>query len=446
MAINLKILTQTIPRLFELCNTIREAASHGAEEPASLPNMKENIAAGIRAVEAAAEQLCPEEAPVPVELDSLSALDGGQLVQFVEDWFVRGMGPCLAVQFQKNLREERQFSQENAQFLAHWILNQIPVSPTDKRCMLLDLGQRCSTWAPEFSWELMSQVLDAMPPEEQKKIFPHWAGEPYRPGLHPQTELKHCPICSGTGEPYLTALSGRMGNFDTLFLPVKMWMRCEQCGNLYTRYFPTEFLKLGAKPKVLQPTPDHMVTREVRAASLRVWSDILNKIRSYTDGRTLLEVGVGQGHLIAVAQEMGYDVSAVELIEAEAQETADLLGLPVICGDFLHLEEDRKVDIITMGDVIEHLQRPMDGLRKAYALLRDGGVLWLSTPNFESSFTKMMKAFDPMWMEPYHISYFSRKGLMPLLEQVGFELLEYSVSNRYNGSMELLLRKKSLPD
>lgn len=139
---------------------------------------------------------------------------------------------------------------------------------------------------------------------------------------------------------------------------------------------------------------------------------------------------------------MGYDVTAVELLEQEAQTTADLLQLPVICGDFLHLEEDRQVDIITMGDVLEHLQRPAEGLKKAAALLKDGGVLWLSTPNFESSFTRMMKTFDPMWCEPYHITYFSRAGLLPLLEQAGFELLEYSVSNRYNGSMELLLRKK----
>lgn len=131
----------------------------------------------------------------------------------------------------------------------------------------------------------------------------------------------------------------------------------------------------------------------------------------------------------------------MELVEADAQETADLLDLPVICGDFLHLEEDHQVDVITMGDVLEHLQRPMEGLKKAHALLKDNGILWLSTPNFESSFSKMFKAFDPMWCEPYHISYFSRKGLMALLEQAGFELLEYTVSNRYNGSMELLLRK-----
>lgn len=187
-----------------------------------------------------------------------------------------------------------------------------------------------------------------------------------------------------------------------------------------------------------------MVIRQVQKDALHIWCNILNKIRAYTNGMDLLEVGVGQGHLIAVAQEMGYHVTAVELIESDAQETADLLGIPVICGDFLHLDEQEKVDIITMGDVIEHLQYPVEGLKKAHAMLKENGILWLSTPNFESSFTRLMKAFDPMLCEPYHITYFSYKGLMSILKKVGFELLEYAVSNRYNGSMELLLRKVRL--
>lgn len=442
MMTSVKILTQTIPQLFQLCDTIREAAAHGAEEAASIPAMKEDIAAGIRAVEAAARQLCPDDPPASADLGKLAALEGEELTEFVNGWFAGTMGPYLVNQFQRILNGENQFSQEDAQTIGHWILNQLPVKPAVKREKLLDLGMRCAAWAPEFSWSLMSQVLDTMPPEEQKKLFPYWSGGPYCPGLHPQTELKACPICGEEGVPYHAALSGRMNNFDTLFLPAKLWMRCQNCGNLYTRYFPTEFLQLGAEPKALYPTPCHMVTREVQASSLRIWADILNKIRRYNEGTSLLEVGVGQGHLIAVAQEMGYDVTAVELIESEAQETADLLGLPVLCGDFLHMNQERQVAVITMGDVIEHLQRPMDGLKKAWELLEEGGILWLSTPNFESSFSRMMKAFDPMWCEPYHITYFSREGLLRLLDQVGFELLEYTVSNRYNGSMELLLRKR----
>lgn len=47
-----------------------------------------------------------------------------------------------------------------------------------------------------------------------------------------------------------------------------------------------------------------------------------------------------------------------------------------------------------------------------------------------------------MWMEPHHISYFSRNGLERLADSCGFTLETYMVSRRYNGSMELIFRKK----
>lgn len=67
MQSNKEKLLRTIPGLFALCGTIREAAA-GA--------MKEDIAAGVRAVEAAAHPLCPEDAPAPAALDELAGLEG----------------------------------------------------------------------------------------------------------------------------------------------------------------------------------------------------------------------------------------------------------------------------------------------------------------------------------------------------------------------------------
>lgn len=44
-------------------------------------------------------------------------------------------------------------------------------------------------------------------------------------------------------------------------------------------------------------------------------------------------------------------------------------------------------------------------------------------------------------MEPYHITYFNFEGLRALAQTCGFAVREYQVSNRYNGSMELILTK-----
>ena len=133
----------------------------------------------------------------------------------------------------------------------------------------------------------------------------------------------------------------------------------------------------------------------------------------------------------------------MEIVPEAAQEVADILNIPIWSGDFLRYTPNKTYSIIIMGDVLEHVTDPEQALRNAYALLEDQGVLWLSTPNFESSFSRMLKFNDPMWLEPYHITYFSRRGLEQLLAKCGFAVAEYSVSRRYNGSMELILQKQT---
>lgn len=259
-----------------------------------------------------------------------------------------------------------------------------------------------------------------------------------------QREFNKCPVCGGTGKPYHCSFSYRMSDFEYPFEPFKLWIQCETCHNLYTYKFPQSFLELSERHKEITPSDnaENAVSNIANVHSLAIWSDILNKLRRYTDKKALLEVGIGNGELLSVALEMGYTTEAVEIVEQSAQRVSDILGIPIWNGDFLSFSPDKTYPIIIMGDVIEHVTDPEAALRNVFRLLDDNGVLWLSTPNFEGSFTRLRKFTDPMWLEPYHITYFNRSGLETLLKKCGFEVKEYSVSNRYNGSMELIITKK----
>ena len=94
-----------------------------------------------------------------------------------------------------------------------------------------------------------------------------------------------------------------------------------------------------------------------------------------------------------------------------------------------------------MGDVIEHITNPGAALDKACNLLTDEGVLWLSTPNFESAYSRTHKFDDVMWKVSNHLTYFSYRNFQKLAKQHGLQIQEYHVSKRYNGSMELILKK-----
>ncbi len=256
-----------------------------------------------------------------------------------------------------------------------------------------------------------------------------------------QVEITHCPVCGAKGEPYFTVLSYKLAGYSKKSLPFKLWMHCGDCENLYSRFMAKFLLDMSEESELIHPHtgPEHR--RHPNTALFHLWCNILNKIIKINGANDILEVGTGNGSFLAIALEMGLSVEAVELDRQSAQDTANLLGIDIMSVDFLKFEPKKQYDAIFMGDVIEHMTAPKVALKKVHDMLKDDGVLWLSTPNYESAFSRFTKFEDPMWCEFSHITYFSYKTLSKLLNDEGFEVLEYTVSNRYNGSMELIIQK-----
>ncbi len=307
--------------------------------------------------------------------------------------------------------------------------------------LIFDACAKASLSAPLEAFQHTMRLFEEQPGILSEENMPH-PGYVYRPSE--QRVFEKCPICGGAGTPYYRALSYSMSDFSYSDLPVKLWMKCGECGDLYTWKFPEGYLTREIRSEMIEPDPEHYLTAlgQTSGGSLAAWCAVLNRLNKYTNGANLLEVGIGSGELLSVALEMGYCVEAVEISLEVAKKVSDILNMPIWVGDFLNYTSEKTYSIITMGDVLEHIAEPARALSIAHRLLADDGVLWLSTPNYESSFSKMRKFADPMWMEPHHISYFSYRGLKALARRCGFTIREYNVSNRYNGSMELVLTKQ----
>ena len=259
----------------------------------------------------------------------------------------------------------------------------------------------------------------------------------YDPSLICDEIYKECPICGGNDSEYFYCANQANLNRNG-FSPAKLWMKCKSCGNLYAYNFP---MQKNGEINGHYTRKNSNGLLEPRNL-LTIYSNIFNHVREINNGRRYLEVGIGCGEMLAVAMEMGYDVSAVEICKEDCENVSGALGVDIKWCDFLKYETPDKYDVIIMGDVLEHVGKPIDALKKAYDMLDGGGVLWLSTPNFESAFSRMRKFADPMWNQANHFTYFSYNGLKPFLDELGFEVKRYDVSNRYNGSMELFLQKK----
>jgi len=418
----------------QICVTIGESLCYLSEHPDNA-QAAADINAGMQAIEPHVDAGIMRR--LQAMLSHAAAAGPEQMNKEVRDFLdALSLIPALSAELDSVKYIDRETAEQLYQYL-----DAIPRSTAGAQELLFKVCLKSSVSAPMEAFQHALGLFEGNPAILSGKNQAH-PGYVYQPSE--QETFDKCPVCGKEGVPYYCALSYRMVNFSNPHLPVKLWMRCGGCGNLYSWKFPKGHLVQPTRCELLPPNPDNYLTsiRPVAAASLAIWSGILNKLRTYTEKDTLLEVGIGHGELLAVALEMGYDVEAVEIERGPAQETADTLKLPIWLGNFLDFAPGKTYSVITMGDVIEHVADPPAALKNAYRLLDDDGVLWLSTPNYESSFSQMLKFDDPMWCEPYHISYFSRAGFCALAERCGFIVREYCVSQRYNGSMEMILTKR----
>lgn len=188
--------------------------------------------------------------------------------------------------------------------------------------------------------------------------------------------------------------------------PTSAWLEALYRGDYY-------------KPWKLEERPD-----EVRRLKLATFSGWLERIEKKLGRRgRLLDLGCASGFMLEAAQERGWEVYGVEL--SHAAETAQKrFGSAVTQG---RLEDarfpDGHFDAVTMFDFIEHLENAKQILAEVRRVLRDDGVLALSTPNVDSATCTLMGKRWPHYKEE-HLVYFSTESLAQSLSQAGYSILE----------------------
>jgi SAM-dependent methyltransferase len=87
-------------------------------------------------------------------------------------------------------------------------------------------------------------------------------------------------------------------------------------------------------------------------------------------------------------------------------------------------------DVVLAGDVIEHLPRPKESLREILRVLRPGGELLLSVPNFGHWYPRSrvllgLFGYDRRGiLDDTHLRFFTRSSLRRLVRNAGFDVVE----------------------
>ncbi|MBI3521435.1 MAG: class I SAM-dependent methyltransferase [Bacteroidetes bacterium] len=146
-----------------------------------------------------------------------------------------------------------------------------------------------------------------------------------------------------------------------------------------------------------------------------------NLIKKYKPSGSLFDLGAGWGHFMLTGQMLGYDVYGIEISEQPYLYSKNDLKLPVDHIDFFDMKEDKKFDIVTMWDVLEHIDKADDVIAKCARVTSKDGYIVIQVPQIDSYFAKKHKDQWKM-MGLDHVNYFGKKTITQLLAKHGYRV------------------------
>lgn len=144
----------------------------------------------------------------------------------------------------------------------------------------------------------------------------------------------------------------------------------------------------------------------------------------------VLEVGCSAGYFGESLKKLGHRVVGVEPDAVSAEKASDVLD-EVYCGfveNFFDANPGRAFDVISFGDVLEHLVDPLSVLKAAKKFLKPNGRLIVSVPNVAHASIRAM-LLGGKWtysdlgiLDRTHLRFFTKADLIALLADAGFDI------------------------
>jgi 2-polyprenyl-3-methyl-5-hydroxy-6-metoxy-1,4-benzoquinol methylase len=199
-------------------------------------------------------------------------------------------------------------------------------------------------------------------------------------------------------------------NYQKAFL-----CRCENCGFVFSKRIPTLEEIYNHYNNYSYGKNDY-----ISPITLKRYEELLLKFEKFRKTNKILDVGCGNGHFLSVAKKRGWDVYGTEFPE-DAIEVCRNKGIQMFAGELNIDDFDLGTfDIVISIEVLEHINNPKEELGKFYKILRKGGLVYITTPNFNSLIRYRLKQKYTVINYPGHLSYYTPKTLKKAFQLSGF--------------------------
>lgn len=190
-------------------------------------------------------------------------------------------------------------------------------------------------------------------------------------------------------------------------------VKCSKCGFVFSKNIP-EILELK------KHYTNYNRPEELSPITIKRYNELLDSFEPHRKTNKLLDHGCSNGQFLACAKKRGWDVYGTEYAEecivACAQQEIKVYPSDNLPSDFF----SNQFDVITSFEVIEHINNPNDQLKLIIKVLRQGGVFYFTTPNFNSLSRYLLKEKWNVISYPEHLSYYTTATIHSLLIKYGF--------------------------
>jgi SAM-dependent methyltransferase len=175
-------------------------------------------------------------------------------------------------------------------------------------------------------------------------------------------------------------------------------------------YFQGPYLSTIEEQGVLKPGIDYL------------YSQIVLNLNAYLNPGRLLDVGCAMGHFMVFARDRGWKVSGLEYSTYAADYGRKRWGLSIHAGSDLQDARlpQQHFDACVLIEVAEHLPAPRATFTEVFRLLKPGGMVYVTTPNFSSYKALLQREAWNVVIPSGHLYYFSAETLAALLTSIGF--------------------------
>lgn len=151
--------------------------------------------------------------------------------------------------------------------------------------------------------------------------------------------------------------------------------------------------------------------------------------RLFTQPGSTFEMGHGDGIMLDSLRRVGWKVFGSERTVQAAYFARHSLDMPVFVGGPHAIQIAPIFDLIFLFQVLEHLDDPVDTIRKIGQFLKPNGRLIIGVPNF-SGWQRRFSGINWFHLDvPRHLSHFSAQSLDALVKTAGLEIERISFTS-----------------